>query len=446
MGSCCSRVVSDYQVSDHRLLSTLLTHIPALRNLDIHDIELDVGTDMDALYQKLLTNQTTFMAQSSKLSESKIYLYMGLMGLYYGPHSHQVQVLERQFLAQSNVDVSWLKAGLKGLYHSLMTPVEYTTTFNEQDELKIPNDVTILLLADFATGLDRSTAVLREAQRITEGHVHLVMHGGDTYYSGSVEEQKTNLLDPIRQHFPHSTIRALRGNHDVYSGPVGFNYVKAQVGQQATYCSVNNDFLLIQCMDTTLNDVNPMHEGINMTYLHDDEVAWHLKMVKAAKADGKKVILFSHHEPITYNDSVGKHHDMPIAANHKLFLQMKEAYAATDAYFFGHQHHFMLYEDYKFRDGTILKKPRLIGHGGCPNTSLNLDEMYHPGDYDYAQYDRPSLLPGDFWHLGHNGSVIDAGFALLTCRNGITQVDYYHVPSKKVGTFDPAVCVYSEKI
>jgi hypothetical protein len=119
-------------------------------------------------------------------------------------------------------------------------------------------------------------------------------------------------------------------------------------------------------------------EGKAMTSLVNEEAQWHVQQVQKAKVSGKKVILFSHHEPITFNGSIGLKKCKQYPANDHLYRQLHDCIPSVDAYFFGHQHQFMLYQDYHYRDGQVLQKPRLIGHGGCPVIAMNVQDIYKP--------------------------------------------------------------------
>lgn len=444
MGSCVSTLSDDvYHISHNRYIACLQSILPPMFRSLIIEIEKDIGNDIEALYQRLLSGNTRITKTNSTIVQTEIYMYAGVIGLYYGVTSNEYKTITTNLLQYSNVDIEWLTFALEGLYTELTTPVSYQTTFNDNDCTTIPEECSILLLADFATGLERSNVVLREAKRI-QPYIHMVIHGGDTYYSGTKTEQENNLVKPIQSIFPYAVIRCLRGNHDMYSGPDGFRYVQETIGQQATYFSITNSSLMIQGMDTSIYDVNPLLEGKTMVSLHADEVQWHIKKVEEARQQGKKIILFSHHEPITYNDNVGTLHDKNHPVNVSLCNQLQPIIPYIDAYFFGHQHNFMLYKDYTYKNNMKLRKPRLIGHGGCPVMSQTLETMYTKGTYDTESNDVPELLYGNDWKLGNNGSVIDTGFVILTCSKGIVRADYYNIHSTSLGIFEKAKCVHSE--
>jgi hypothetical protein len=448
MGNCVScnhEIPFSYYITHHYLLAPLQSHFTHLAH-EMDEIEGLIGDNMDDFYKRLLDVQTGVTTGSTTWSERHMIVYLGVIALYYGPYSKEYKTLETHMYYQSSIDVQWIHAGFVGLYNAVTSTVDYNKNISDPRNVSsIQNNVNILLLSDFATGLERSEVVLKEAKRVSMDSIHMVIHGGDTYYSGTIKEQEANLLQPLRNYFPKAIHRCLRGNHDLYSGPLGFQHVMTTVGQHATYFSIENDHMIIQGMDTSVHDRNPIVHD-TMPTLVKEEAEWHVERIKKAKQAGKKVIVFSHHEPITYNDSVGKKNDKPYPVNESLYLQLKDGISDIDAYFFGHQHGFMLYQDYTYRDGPTLKKPRLIGHGGCPIIDQPLEELYTPLEYDTSEYDQTKLVEGKDWHLGTNGTVINMGFAILRCYDGLVQVDYYVIHSNSLGEFLPAEIVYSEML
>lgn len=448
MGICLSTMKQgEYTITHHRYLACLQSILPVTDHSFLSVIEEDIGTDIDALYQRLIHGQTR-ITTSFPLNAIEVYMYAGVIGLHYGPHSPQFQTITDSLVTYSNVDMYWLGVAVEGLYTSVTQPVAYQTSFSARDVLTIPNTCSILILSDFATGLRRSEVVLQEARRLCPT-AHLVIHGGDTYYSGSRKEQETNLIQPLKTYFPHAMIRCLRGNHDLYSGPEGFAYVQESIQQPSTYFSVSNDYFLIQGMDTSLYDPNPLQEGKVMVSLLPAEAKWHSDRIQHATQQGKKVLVMSHHEPLTWNDSVGVYKGKSPAVNMELYRQLEEVIPSIDAYYFGHQHGFMLYQDYTYRNGPTLKKPRLIGHGGCPVMSnQTLETLYTPPTtpYDTSMMDVPQLVQGPDWRLRHNGSVIDTGFVMMTCDKDQIRADYYTIHSTALDVYEQAVCVYSETL
>lgn len=395
-------LIEKYVISHHRWISLIQSILPSPL-YEINIIEQDIGYDIDLFYQRFISGKTR--VSTGNLSTNELYVYAGVIGLYYGPNSHKYENITTNIIQYNKLDTTWLKSKLHSLYLQCNKPFEYTSTFDERDVTVIDDDSTILLLYNFATGEKRSAIILEEAKRV-EPDISIIIHGGGTYFSGTAEEHYKNLIQPIKSVFPNAMVRALRGTNDIFSGPDGFDYVKRTIGQNASYFSIRNQSLIIQGIDTSNQQI------------YEEEVQWHTRCIKEADKQNKKIITFSYHDPITEN---------------KFLYQLKEIVPFIDAYFFGDKHTFMLYKDYPYED-TSLKKPRLIGHGGNGNEKM-LDEMYTSSD---------KIIPGDEWHIRHNGTFIDNGFCVLTCKKNVITLNYYTIHFTVTGNHYPAHLIYKE--
>ena len=438
-------VPQDYVITYHRWISLMQSIIPhKFSTVCLLEMEKDIGYDMDAFYQRLIAGKTRISCKV--MTEQELYVYAGVVGLYYGPTSHKFDHITTNLVQYSKIDIKQFKPKLTSLYSQCTKPVEYTTSFDKNDITVVEDDVTMLLLSNFGTGMVRAQSILEEARRVAP-EISLLLVAGDTYYSGTVEEQEKNALQPIHKVFPHALVRYLRGSHDMYSGPEGYLHVKKQIGQTSSYFSVRNRHLMIQGMDTTFREAAfGKHKDNYMTSLRDDELEWHTHCVHEASQQKKKIILFSYHEPITYKTHIGLHQSTHPPVNVPLLTQLSPLIPSVDAYYFGHHHALMLYEDYKYNDLRI-KKPRLIGHGGSTAVENVLDSMYAqtPGILDTSTYPVPTLVEGDEWHLRHNGEIMDSGFCILRCKDGMVTAEYYNIHFT-IQEHEPAVCVYQETL
>jgi len=433
--------VQSYAISHNRWISVIQSILPSqLSATSISLMETDMGNDMDAFYQRMMNGKSRVC--SNLLGEQELLVYAGVIGLYYGPNSHKYEHMTKNLVQFVGVNTKWLKPLLVPLSIECKKPIEYTPTFDERDVTIIDDTVTILLLSDFGTGLQRSDILLEEAKKIASS-ISLIINCGDTYYSGTIKEQEQNFINPIRRIFPYATIRSLRGTHDVYSGPNGFTYVKKTIGQNSSYLSIRNKHMIIQGIDTTFREFSDNKDGKHIPEVREDEVEWHIQCVQEAVATQKKVIFLSYHEPITYNHTIGS---SSIPVNTHIETYFKNIMPHIDAYYFGHQHSFMLYHDYTYPDKTILKKPRLIGNGGCTIDGTKLETMYQPAHYDTTTYAIPTLLDGDEWHVRHNGHMMDSGFCILTCTEDTITAHYYTIHSSQYGEYEPAHCIYLETL
>ena len=425
------------------MMQSIITEkIPALSLLAM---ERDIGHDMESYYQRLIAGKTRVSCKV--LTDPELYVYAGVIGLYYGPTSHKFDHITKNLIQYARLDMKQIKARMNKVYRQCMKPMDYSTTFDLKDTSIMDDDVTILMLSNFGTGMPRSTLLLEEAKRVAP-EISLMILAGDTYYSGTAVEQEKNLIQPIRTVFPNAMVRYLRGSHDMYSGPEGFALIKTTFGQQSSYFSLRNHHLMIQAMDTSyLESLQDKNKDSYMTGIRDDELEWHLQCIKEAHSQEKKILLLSYHEPITYKDPVGLFHKTHPPVNVHLTHQLKPMFPLVHVYFFGHQHGFMLYEDYPLEDQTTIRKPRLIGHGGSTAVDHALDSMYVPGKLDTSLYPLPTLLPGEEWHIRHNGSIMDSGFCILRCKEGKVTAEYYNLHFTHMEQEpEPAVCVYREEI
>ena len=199
----------------------------------------------------------------------------------------------------------------------------------------------VAVLGDWGTNL--YGAPVSAASITRTGGYELLLHLGDIYYSGTKNEAKKRFLDA----WPTAAgkvSRALNGNHEMYSG--GFAYfedILPKFKQPSSYFAVQNKHWLLVGLDTA-------HEDHALDHL---QVAWLKSVVQ--KAGGRKVILFSHHQPFSRLDSQGPKLQAALA---DLFQQK-----AITAWYWGHEHECVIYDRHP-QSGLL---GRCIGHGGIPS-------------------------------------------------------------------------------
>ena len=396
-----------YAISNHKWISIIQSILPSPLT-EIKIIEQDIGNDIDIFYNRIISGKTRI--STCFLSTNELYLYAGVIGIYYGPNSHKYENMTSNIIQYNKLDTAWLKLKLQELYVKCNKPIEYISTFDERDVTVIDDEITILLFSNFGTGLTRSEVLLKEAKRIAPD-ISMVLHGGGIYYSGTTEEHEKNFIHPIKSVFPNVLIRALRGKNDIFSGSDGYDHLRKTINQNSSYFSVRNQHVVIQGIDTFTKNIC------------EEELKWHRNCMYDGNRHNKKVITISYHDPME---------------EQHILSQLKDIIPFIDIYFFGDKNSFMLYKDYPYEE-TILKKPRLIGHGGNGNEHT-LDEMYKP----ISIIDK--ILPGDEWHIRHNGTFIDNGFCIITCKKGVVSISYYTIHFTLSGKFEPAHLVYKEFI
>jgi hypothetical protein len=292
--------------------------------------------------------------------------------------------------------------------------------------VEIKADARVALMGDWGTGAPPAIEVLKYIDG--EG-ADIVVHLGDIYYSGTPAECTLNFVDPInailRKQKP-LPVYTLSGNHDMYCGGTGFYSLISQLNgapftQPASFFCLRSaderwQFL---AMDTGLHDDNPATVAGALTYLEEDELAWHCDRIREFPG---RTILLSHHQlfsafsPIGPTDSGGKRS----AVNPRLlkaFKQMTETKSVA-AWFWGHEHTLSIYKPF-----ASLERGRCLGHGAVPVSVI--DEIYKPlPDLD----DAPSLI--DQSKLGTTGGTYNHGHALLAFQGDSCRAEYYQATNK----------------
>ena len=232
--------------------------------------------------------------------------------------------------------IGWLGTGLRILFkppkHPFLAPPEVPDA--------IPDDAKIALFSDWGTGLYGAPIIRETIKQLPR--CDIVLHLGDTYYSGGDDEIKDRLIGDWPKR-PNAINRTLNGNHEMYSGGKGyFEALQTFFNQPSSCFALQNANWLILGLDTSYTDFD----------LDPGQVAWVKRRVAAAGR--RKVILCSHHQPFSALDDQGP--KLQVALNELLEQQR------ITAWFWGHEHRLVLYEPHQ-RWGF---KGRCVGHGGFP--------------------------------------------------------------------------------
>lgn len=220
---------------------------------------------------------------------------------------------------------------------------------NTPSNKKINNTAQIGILGDWGTGLYGAPICAESIQSSSEPYDALI-HLGDVYYSGDTKEIKERFLDlwidPAKTNWENkdSVIhRACNSNHEMYTGGHAyFNYTLAKFEQSASYFALHNDHWILVGLDT----------GYKEGDLMDGQVEWLMQLI--SEAAGRKVILFSHHQPFSWFDKgyrkiTDKLDDL--LRTNKIF-----------AWYWGHEHRCILYDKHP----VYGLYGRCIGHSGYP--------------------------------------------------------------------------------
>jgi hypothetical protein len=235
-------------------------------------------------------------------------------------------------------------------------------------------------------------------------------------------------------------IFTLSGNHDMYSGGVGYYGLLQQIQQPASFfCLRDNDWQIL-AMDTGYNDHNVFAVNTNITSLYADKPAaaeanWHLDKIN--NAGGRKTILLSHHQLFDpYDDGIGQDSNGNyLAINPKLLDVFTPVLGNISLWLWGHAHSLNIYQPY-----AGLAKGRCVGASAVPvddanlytqNTSLVLDPVAN-GQFPKLVNDstgNPIMLSrnsdGDYFHC----------FCLLRLAPGgnTSTAEYYQIDSANNG-------------
>jgi len=246
-----------------------------------------------------------------------------------------VSALEAKFdktdVGWASVAWAWLKAAFRGR-------IKYG---KPQKTTALPDIFRAALFGDWGTGLYGAPVIGRSITADPEP-VNLVLHLGDTYYSGTKKEFEKRFL-PHWPDRPEAVHRSVNANHEMYSGGKAYREtVRRRFGQKSSVFSLANDHWVLIGMDTALEDHS----------LNEEQVAWIEAMLKGA--DGRKIVLFSHHQPFSRLDKQGP----------KLIGKLGPALDSGKvfAWYWGHEHHCVLYD----RHPKWGFWGRCIGHGGIP--------------------------------------------------------------------------------
>src|SRR5262245_28134231 len=205
---------------------------------------------------------------------------------------------------------------------------------------QLPESFRLALFGDWATGLYGAPKVSENIAKDSGGY-QLVLHLGDTYYSGTEGEVKDRLIK-FWPKVAGAKNRSLNGNHEMYTGGRAYFEAIKPFGQTSSYFALQNKNWILAGLDSSYDD----HD------LHADQGAWVTALADASPE--KKLVLFSHHQPFSLLDNQGP---KLVAKLEKLF-NTKRIYA----WYWGHEHHCVLYGPH-----TLYGlRGRCVGHGGFP--------------------------------------------------------------------------------
>jgi hypothetical protein len=228
---------------------------------------------------------------------------------------------------------------------------------------------SIALMGDWGTGL-YGAPVIAKTLAAAPGSFDLLLHLGDVYYSGTPKEVEHN----FKRLWPKAAgrlNRALNANHEMYSGGEGlYKVTMPWFGQRATTWSAQTDRWLLVGLDSAYEDHDLAHE----------QATWVQGLLD--RADGRHLLLFSHHQPYSLLDKQGP----KLVAKLGRMLDRKQVFG----WYWGHEHRCVIYDAHP----VWGLRGRCVGHGGFPAYRDKLASYPQEGDGRWRRLPPRNLVPG----------------------------------------------------
>jgi predicted phosphodiesterase len=312
-----------------------------------------------------------------------------------------------QAFGQDN-PIVWIPTGIDGILEHFRqkAPFQQATA---KSSMVLPPSCKVALVSDW--GADNEHARRLGGLAVAHGANYLI-HLGDIYYSGTEGECASfierwplrDAEDKPRQGYSFS----LNGNHEMYSqGRAYFSVVLPALGQEASYFTLSNDWWNIHGLDTAY--VPFSLSGGDQDANVRSQWEWLLARIEANPK--KKNILLTHHQPVSA-------HLPELAASRALESEWEKLTSLTStevvfAWFFGHEHRCVLYDDTK-----TYFKARLIGNGAIPHL---------PETEDAAQAVPDGATCTPLWKVNHGTigpQVAISTLAMLTFDHDRCTAEY----------------------
>jgi hypothetical protein len=235
----------------------------------------------------------------------------------------------------------WLKSTFdwvdRSEAHDIVRPANATPTDLQRD---FGGKFRLAMFGDWGTGLYGAPRIIDEIKK--RGPFDLLLHLGDVYYSGTVDEVQERLVD-LWPKDSGKLSRTLNGNHEMYSGGYGYFDVALNfLNQASSYFAFQNEHWLLVGLDTAYID----HD------MDKKQVGWLNTVISGAGQ--RKVVLFSHQQLFSRLDQQGPKLEAALAALLKARI--------ITAWYWGHEHQCVLYD----RHAAYGMTARCLGNGGIP--------------------------------------------------------------------------------
>ncbi len=239
--------------------------------------------------------------------------------------------------------IGWIPVGLKKAFPPKPFPFRDPHPAAEP----VADKLRVAVFGDWGSGLYGAQPIATAIK--SDPNYQLVLHLGDTYYSGTKKEFQSRFT----AFFPKpagAVARSLNGNHEMYSG--GIPYIEAidqDFDQKSSCFAWQTDHWLLVGLDTAYwDDSTPAKDHV----LTQRQFDWLNGLLAAAGS--RKVVLFSHHQLFSQLSDQGTH----LIDKLEPLLESGRIHS----WYWGHEHRCVVYEPHPLWG----LRGRCIGHGGFP--------------------------------------------------------------------------------
>lgn len=369
------------------------------------------------------------------------HLYVSLAAAKFSGNNERVRELESE-IRYSVCDPLWAKTLFEFDNNHQEIPYRHYESLDdfvlpfsndETSDSDVAEKIKIAFVSDWATGTPLAKNVMR---CIGEQSPDIVIHLGDVYYSGTMEEMQNHFLSIVREYLPeHTRVFNLAGNHDLYAGGAGYYWLLDELGQPASYFCLRNKHWQILSIGAPPQVGKPTDAISAIPAIEPKEVTWHQH--KMNTADGRKTVMLSHYQLFTSSGNIGRTKDnRPLALNPVLYDAFQAHLPDIDLWLWGHEHNLVAFEPY-----AGLRRGRCIGSGAIPVALLwqpykQLSNLALPEQFNTAPQINLDC------QLGHDGDHYHHAFGILTIDGELGEMNYFEVE----GVDGDATVIYTESL
>lgn len=335
-------------------------------------------------------------------------------------------------------DPAWSWALVEGARHPPSTRVNHYLPPVEGQTYTYPlpkpesGPLKIAIVGDLGTNDRHHKGVLKA---ISEKKPHIVIHLGDVYISGTIDEcNEFWRVYESSMAGPQPPFWCIPGNHEYISAGEGFfKSLLPHLGsstnkQEASFFCLESEHygLQILALDTGFNSSNfslPL-SGEQMDYstmLGEKEAAWAKERLKKARDNKWRTIILTHHQ------MVSAFWVKNFQASAELIKQLADENPDNNivAWLWGHEHRMVvLNEDVYVKGSTegskiIVRNAHCVGHGAIPEEDgsdgygKTTPENPAKHNVDYV----PDAVPQYRYHFSHCNNIFNNGFVMLEAND-----------------------------